>query len=86
MFGPKLGYNVSSFIDFNEAGISPDIVTIVQNALPVVLVLHPVLIRWLVTPLPNILSVPQLARLLYLYSHSESYHHQCVSFHRIDGH
>jgi len=40
-FGPKLGYNVSSFIDLNEAGISPDIV-IVEDALFVVLVLHPV--------------------------------------------
>lgn len=41
-FGPKLGYNVSSFIDLDEAGISPDIVAVVQDALFVVLVLHPV--------------------------------------------
>ena len=37
-----LGYNVSSFIDLNDVGISPDIVTIVEDALFVVLVLHPV--------------------------------------------
>lgn len=37
-----LGYNVSSFIDLSEAGISPDIVTVVEDALLVVLVLHPV--------------------------------------------
>ena len=41
-FGPKLGYNVSSFVDLNEVGISAEIVTIVENALSVVLVLHPV--------------------------------------------
>jgi len=41
-FGPKLGYNVASFIDLNEAGISTTIVTIVEDALSVVLVLHPV--------------------------------------------
>ena len=40
--GPKLGYNFSSFIDFNEVGISKNVVTIVENALSVVLVLHPV--------------------------------------------
>jgi len=40
--GPKLGYNVSSFVDLNEAGISSDIVAVVENALFVVLVLHPV--------------------------------------------
>lgn len=41
-FGPKLGYDVASFIDLSEAGISPTIVTIVEDALSVVLVLHPV--------------------------------------------
>ena len=37
-----LGYHVSSFIDLNEAGISPDIVAVIEDALLVVLVLHPV--------------------------------------------
>jgi hypothetical protein len=40
-FGPKLGYNVSSIIDLNEAGISQTIVNVIQTALSVVLVLHP---------------------------------------------
>ena len=37
-----LGYNVSSLIDLSEAGISPGIVSVVENVLLVVLVLHPV--------------------------------------------
>jgi hypothetical protein len=41
-FGPTLGYNVSSFIDLSEAGISPTIVTVVEDALIVVLILHPI--------------------------------------------
>jgi hypothetical protein len=40
--GPKLGYKVSSVIDLSEAGISPAIVTVVENALTVVLILHPI--------------------------------------------
>jgi len=41
-FGPKIGYSVSSFVDLNKAGISTDIVAVVESALFVVLVLHPV--------------------------------------------
>lgn len=41
-YGPMLGYNVSSFVDLSDAGVSPDIVNVVEGALLVVLVLHPV--------------------------------------------
>ena len=41
-FGPKLGYNVSSFVDLSDAGVAPAIVTVVEDALLVVLVLHPI--------------------------------------------
>lgn len=37
-----LGYNVSSFVDLSDAGVSPTIVTVIEDALLVVLVLHPV--------------------------------------------
>lgn len=37
-----LGYNVSSFVDLSDAGISPNIVKLIEDALLVVLVLHPV--------------------------------------------
>jgi len=41
-FGPMLGYNVSSFVDLSDAGISPDIVNVVEVGLLVILVLHPI--------------------------------------------
>jgi len=41
-FGPMLGYKVSSFVNLSDAGISTDIVTVIENVLLVVLVLHPV--------------------------------------------
>ncbi|KAF8806592.1 hypothetical protein BYT27DRAFT_7224335 [Phlegmacium glaucopus] len=41
-YGPMLSYNVSSFVQLNDAGISPEIVDIVEQALLVVLVLHPI--------------------------------------------
>jgi len=41
-FGPKLGYNVSSFVDLSDAGVAPAIVTVIEDALLVVLVLHPI--------------------------------------------
>jgi len=41
-FGPMLGYNISSLVNLSDAGISPEIVNIIEDALLVVLVLHPI--------------------------------------------
>ena len=40
--GPTLGYNISSFANLSDAGVSPDIVNIIEVGLLVVLVLHPI--------------------------------------------
>jgi len=40
-FGPKLGYNVPDYIA-NAVGLSPTLLAVVQKALLVVLVLHPI--------------------------------------------
>jgi hypothetical protein len=49
-FGPMLGYKVSSFVNLSDAGISTDIVTVIENVLLVVLVLHPVSAAWHSSP------------------------------------